>query len=141
MSENVYERRSLQDIKLLGVALSTLKISGTGDIAYLEVTKEMLKKTGADLAKAEGFVNYARSIDRAKVAILFREDLKNDGKVFISFRSKGDVDVNRIAKLFGGGGHIKASGCVIEGGMAGVKRKVLAKVEEELKFEIRNPES
>lgn len=133
VSERVYERRSTEEIKLLGLVLSSIKVNKTGEVAYLEATGEMLKKTGADMAKSEGFVNYARSIDNVKVAILFKEDTKEPGKISISFRSKGEADVNAIASFFGGGGHIKASGCTIEGKLEEVKEKVLAKVEEVLK--------
>lgn len=130
VSESVYERRSVADIKFLSRVLSTLKVNKTGEVAYLEVTNTMLKETGSELVKSEGFVNYARSIDGVKVAIIFKEDSGN--KVNVSFRSKGDVDVNRIASVFGGGGHVKASGCIVEGSLAEVERKVLGKVDEVL---------
>ena len=133
VSENVYERRDITDIKLLGLVLSTIKIGMKGDIAYMELTKEMLAETGADISKSEGLVNYARSINRVKVAMLFREDPKAPGKIHVSFRSKGDVDVNQIAQSFCGGGHMKASGCVVDGTLAEAEKKVLAKVEEVLR--------
>jgi phosphoesterase RecJ-like protein len=130
VSENVYERRSLEDIKLLGMVLATLRVNKGGDVAYLEVTERMLKETGADLLKSEGFVNYARSIDKVKIAIIFKED--KPGKISVSFRSKDEADVNKIAAFFGGGGHTKASGCVVEGTLAEVEKKILDKVEEVL---------
>ncbi len=132
VSENVYERRSISDIKLLGFVLSTIKVNKAGDVAYLEVTKDMLKSTGADISKSEGLINFARSIDKVRVAIIFKEGLDNGGKVNVSFRSKGEIDVNVLASYFGGGGHTKASGCVIKGSLAEAKKKVLAKVEEVL---------
>ncbi|MDD5174153.1 MAG: bifunctional oligoribonuclease/PAP phosphatase NrnA [Candidatus Omnitrophica bacterium] len=136
VSESVYERRSVKDINLLGLVLATIRVNKKGTIAYLEVTKDMLDKTGADLAKSEGLINFARSIDGVKVAVLFKEDQEDKNKINISFRSKGNgnvVDVNRIASLFGGGGHTKASGCVVTGSLEDVKKKVLAKIEEVLK--------
>ncbi len=135
VSESVYERRSVEDINLLGLVLATIRVNKKGTIAHLEVTKSMLDKTGADLAKSEGLINFARSIDGVKVAVLFKEDQKNKNKINISFRSKGNgstVDVNKIASLFGGGGHMRASGCVVTGGLKAAKKKVLAKVEAEL---------
>ena len=65
-----------------------------------------------------------------KVAMIFKEDA--DNKISVSFRSKGEADVNGIASFFGGGGHVKASGCVIEGALAEVEKRVLAKVDEVL---------
>ena len=140
VSESVYERRSIEDIKLLGLVLATIQINKEGTIASLEVTKDVLDKTGADLAKSEGLINFARSIDKVKVAILFKEDQKNKNKINVSFRSKGNgdtIDVNKIASCFGGGGHMKASGCVITGTLEEAKKKVLAKVEEVLKKKIK----
>ncbi|OGW77737.1 MAG: hypothetical protein A3I73_06900 [Omnitrophica bacterium RIFCSPLOWO2_02_FULL_45_16] len=136
VSESVYERRSVEDIKLLGLVLATLKVNREGTVAYLEVTKEMLEKTGADIAKSEGLINFARSIDKVKVAALFKEDIKDKNKINVSFRAKGNgdtIDVNKIAAIFGGGGHMKASGCIITGSLEEARSKVLAKVEEALK--------
>jgi phosphoesterase RecJ-like protein len=130
VSESVYERRTLEDIRFLGLVLSTLKVNLAGDVAYLEMTRDMVGQTGADISKSEGFINYARSIGGVKIAILFKEDLKDPNRINISFRSKGDVDVNGIAAYFGGGGHTKASGCALTGPLAEVERRVLDKVEE-----------
>lgn len=132
ISENVYERRTVSDIKLLGLALSTLKINKRGDVAYMEISNKMLAETNTDASKTEGFINYARSIDGVKIAILFREDQKSKERISVSFRSKADVDVNTVAAYFGGGGHVRASGCVIKGSLAEAEKKVLAKVEEML---------
>jgi phosphoesterase RecJ-like protein len=136
VSESVYERRSLKDIRLLALVLDTLKVNSDGTVAYMEVTKKMLKETGADLAKSEGLINYARSIDKVRVAVLFKEDVSQKGRINVSFRSKGDgevADVNKIASLFGGGGHTRAAGCMITGTLEEAKNKVLAGVEESLK--------
>lgn len=130
VSENVYERRAVSDITFLGLVLSTIKVNAAGNVAWLEITRKMLDDTGADVSKAEGFVNYARSVDGVKIAAIFKEDA--DGRINVSFRSKGEVDVNKIASFFGGGGHVRASGCVLKGPLEGAKRKVLAKIEEEL---------
>ena len=65
-----------------------------------------------------------------------KEDLKEKNRVNISFRSKGNgdtIDVNKIASVFGGGGHMRASGCVISGTLEEAKKKVLAEVEKALK--------
>lgn len=133
VSEDVYERRSVADIKFLGLVLSGVRLNKAGDVAYLEINRSMLRELKMEASKSEGFVNYARSIDGVRIAIMFREDLKNEGKINVSFRSKGDVDVNTVAAHFGGGGHRKASGCVIEGTLAEAETKVLAKAEEVLR--------
>ena len=135
VSESVYERRSVEDIKLLGLVLATLRVNKEGTVAYLQVTREMLKNTGADMAKSEGLINYARSIDKVRGAVLFKEDLKEKNKINVSFRSKGNgdtVDVNKVASFFGGGGHMRASGCIVTGILEEAKKQVLERVEEAL---------
>ena len=59
----------------------------------------------------EGIVEHPRSISGTRLAVFFRD--LGYGKVKVSFRSTGDVDVNRFAKQFGGGGHARASGALV----------------------------
>ena len=127
---NIYERRSVPEIKLLGAALTALKMNTCGDVAYIEVTQDMMRASGADISKTENVVNYARSIDKVEVAVVFKEHMTDKNLINVSLRSKGDVDVNEIASLFGGGGHKRAAGCTIKGELADIRQKMLAKVEE-----------
>jgi phosphoesterase RecJ-like protein len=132
MHTKIYETSSVQDTNLLGESLQTMKLTEDGKIAWLWVTKEMLKKTKASLEGTEGIINFARSIDEVEIAILFRETGTED-RVKVSFRSKGKVDVNKLAGLFGGGGHPTASGCTVFGKIEDVEKKVLEKAKEMFK--------
>ncbi|MEA3560324.1 MAG: bifunctional oligoribonuclease/PAP phosphatase NrnA [Candidatus Omnitrophota bacterium] len=129
----LYEVNSLASMKLLEMALSTIKIVKDGArIAWLCVTNDMLNRANADFEDTEDFVNYARSLQGVEIAIFFSETkVKNEIKV--SLRSTGAVDVNLIAEKFGGGGHSRASGCRIKGSLGGVIKKVVSKVQGELK--------
>ena len=130
--ENVYEVSSLGKIQLLGKALNSLHTDKKRGVAWITLMKDSFDKTGASYGDSEGIINYARSIKGVNVAMSFIE-LQN-GRVKISFRSKrDDIDVNKIAVSFKGGGHKRASGAVIEGSMKEVKEKVLRKVFETLK--------
>lgn len=132
MHARIYETSSVQDTNLLGEALQTMKLTDDGKIAWLWVTKEMLKKTKASLEGTEGIINFARSIDGVEIAVLFRETGTED-RVKVSFRSKGKVDVNKLAAAFGGGGHPTASGCTVFGKIEDVEKKVLEKAKEMIK--------
>ncbi|MFC1620772.1 bifunctional oligoribonuclease/PAP phosphatase NrnA [Candidatus Omnitrophota bacterium] len=125
----IYEMSSLQDTSLLGCALQTLKVSEDGTIAWLWVTKEMLKKTKASLEGTEGIINFARSIGGVEIAAFFRET-GTENRIKVSFRSKGKADVNKLASFFNGGGHVTASGCTVFGKMEEVEKKVLEKAKE-----------
>ena len=131
MHTKIYETSSVQDTNLLGESLQTMKLTEDGKIAWLWVTKEMLKKTKASLEGTEGIINFARSIGGVEIAVLFRETGTED-RVKASFRSKGKVDVNKLAGLFGGGGHPTASGCTVFGKIEDVEKKVLEKAKEML---------
>jgi phosphoesterase RecJ-like protein len=78
---------------------------------------------------SEGFVNQPLSIKGVEAAFLIRESEK--GKTRVSLRSRtDDMDVNKIARTFGGGGHVRASGCRIEGTIPDVKSKLLAAIKD-----------
>jgi phosphoesterase RecJ-like protein len=81
----------------------------------------------------EGIAEHPRSIGGTRLALFFR-DLGHD-KVKVSFRSTGDVDVNKFAKQFGGGGHARAAGALIEGNLESVRHKVVAAAREFLRAE------
>ena len=126
--QTLYENKSLSEVMLLKEALSTMKLTDDGKIAYMHVSEEMLNKLNLGPEVTEGLVNYARSINGAKVAIIFLEDPMRKNQIDISFRSKGEVDVDKLASLFGGGGHKNASGCVVKGSLKTVMDKVLETV-------------
>lgn len=105
--DKIYAQDKISRNKLLGEALSSLKLSDSGKISYMTITQRDLKKAKADEAEVDGFINFGLSISGVKVALLFFE-LKDGVK--ISLRSKGNISVNKLAKQFGGGGHKNAAG-------------------------------
>jgi phosphoesterase RecJ-like protein len=120
----VYESCPARKFKLLGKVLDTLDVFWDGldgKVAMLEVSLDMMDSVGADKADADGFVNYARSIEGVEVGVLLRESAPGDFK--ISFRSKEGIDVSSVAQGFGGGGHVNAARCNIQGTLEEVKRK------------------
>lgn len=96
--------------KLLGEALNTLEITNE-KIATMKLTQDMLSRNNVSFKDADGVTPYCRDIENVEVGILVKEKSQNEIK--ISFRSKTYVDVSEIAKVFGGGGHIRAAGCTI----------------------------
>jgi len=123
IAENIYESKPLAKIKLLMKALETMTFDCDGKIGSMVVLRKTIESAGALQEHAEGFVDIPRSIEGVEVSILYNELSSNYFK--ISFRSKGKINVERIARAFGGGGHTNASGCEIEGDIETVKRRVL----------------
>jgi phosphoesterase RecJ-like protein len=128
VAEKLYESQPLERLELLGLALSTLQVTGRGDVASITVTLEMYAKTGATSELTDGFINYPRSIGGVEVAVFFREVEK--GLFKVGFRSKGKVDVSVLAAAFGGGGHHNAAGCKISGSLDEAKHSVLSHIEK-----------
>jgi len=133
MHSRIFEEKTTSGIRILGKVLSTLKTEGEGLLAHISLSREMLKEEGLENVSTEDFINYPRSIKGVEVAVFFNEGLKGPDAINISFRSNNNVDVNRIASVFGGGGHKKASGCFLECSMEAAKEKVLAEVMKVIK--------
>jgi phosphoesterase RecJ-like protein len=105
--DQLYDQSKFSKVRLLGRALNSIQLTGDGKIGYMVITQKDFVELDAIESDTENFVNYNLSIENVVLGILFIE-LKNGFKV--SFRSKGNIPVNLLAKEFGGGGHINASG-------------------------------
>lgn len=128
VAERCLETITYPHVKLLQEALTTLEVEENGLVASIEVTQEMLNRTQASEEDVEGIVNYARNLQGVEVGLLFKE--RNHDEVKVSFRSNSSVDVSAIAQAFGGGGHIRASGCTVRKPLSQVKLEVTAAVRE-----------
>ena len=103
----LYDESKLSKIKFLGKCLSSLELIDENRIGYMIITQNDFNELNAIESDTENFVNFILSVQDVKLGMLFIE-LKNGFKV--SFRSKGKLPVNKLAGLFGGGGHQNASG-------------------------------
>jgi len=120
---NFYEQNSIGRTRLLGEVLSSVQLAHDGRLAYFSITQDQLKRHHVLPEETEQFVNYAGAITGVLVSIFFME--MADG-IKISFRSKGDVPVNELAKLYGGGGHKNAAGArLFDAGLDDTIKKVL----------------
>lgn len=125
---HIYESYPYARLQLLQMVLAELKLADKNRVAYFWITAEMYKNSGAKGEDTEGLIDYARSIEGVLVAILF-EELPESRLIRISLRSKHPkVDVNSIARHFGGGGHSEAAGARIAGEPRDVEAKVVAAV-------------
>lgn len=120
VNERLFERVSIARYRLLGRVLSGLELVLDGKIAFMTITYEMVKQAGASWDDTFDMVNYARALDGVECGVLFTPGKR--GGVRVSMRSKGkDIDAGAMCKLFGGGGHRGAAGCVIEGNLESVR--------------------
>src|SRR6516225_1023046 len=128
IAQNVYFSSPTSKMRLLGAALSNLQREGV--VTWMSVTRQDMDRCGALEEDCEGLVNYALGIAGVEVAAFFRET--SDGRIRISMRSKGAVNVAAIAEKFGGGGHDCASGFSVPGGLVAAEAKVIGELRGKL---------
>ena len=124
MYRRIYASVPAGRLRLVSDALRTIEVDAVAGLATIDVEAGALEKYNVSAEDLDGVAEYPRSIAGTRLALLFRD--LGHGKVKVSFRSIGEVDSNAIARQFGGGGHAKASGALIEGSLADVKAKVIA---------------
>lgn len=132
ISVNIYESRSLSGMHMMTACLSTLEVQNQGRSAWLLVSGETYRETGADVEDTEGLIDYARSIDGVEIAVLIRADECDSQCWKISFRGKTWANVGSLAATLGGGGHAYAAGCVLKGTLAEVRDRIQQAVNQVL---------
>ena len=127
----VFDSNSLGRLKLFGAVLSGMQLDAAGQIATLTVDEQLLADCGATYDDTDGLINLPLTVKGIQAVIFFKKIGPDDWR--ISLRSKGNIDVNAVAKQFGGGGHKNASGCSATGSLDSLKalfqKKVLEQVE------------
>jgi phosphoesterase RecJ-like protein len=133
----IYDSNSLGRLKLFGAVLSKMELDASGQVATVYVDQKLAKSCGGTYEDTEGIVNLPLSVKEIEAVAFFKEAGLDDWRV--SLRSKGEVDVNAIAKQFGGGGHKNASGCNARGAFEDVKllfqRLLLQRIEAARKLQ------
>ena len=132
IADNIYNKNTYTGLKLLGKALLTLEVDSSNYFSWLTITRKMLNETKAKDEEIEGIIDIATTLNNIEISILFRETKEN--KIKVSFRSKGNFNVNKFAGKFKGGGHPNAAGCLCSGRLDEIKEKILS----ELLNDIRN---
>ncbi|MEX2116222.1 MAG: bifunctional oligoribonuclease/PAP phosphatase NrnA [Bacteroidota bacterium] len=111
--QKVHEQDSPNRVRLLGKALGGLATAHGGAVAYITVTAAMFKETATSEWDVERFAPYPLRLRGVQISFMFTE---LPGMIKISFRSKGDIPINKLAQEFGGNGHKNAAGARIPGG-------------------------
>jgi phosphoesterase RecJ-like protein len=113
--KKIYEKGSINALKLQGIALCGIKTILDGSVSYIVLTKDMFKKSNAKDNDGDGIINYTLKIEGVKVGCIFKEIDEKTTKV--SCRSVRSFDILEVVGRFGGGGHRNAAGCIIKEGI------------------------
>jgi len=106
----IYGAKKIEHMHLLGTILSTAKTTANGDIAWIYLSKNLIKRFDADVEDTHAFINHLLILDNIKVACMFRDD---GDSLKLSLRSSGVWDVGHIARQLGGGGHSHSAATII----------------------------
>ena len=110
---NLFKKQPKERAALFSLTMSGMRYYFENKFAFIVITQENMKKCNADNGMTEGFVDFPLNVDGVEVAASIMEVKYRQYK--ISLRSKEYADVNKIAGVFGGGGHIRAAGCMLFG--------------------------
>lgn len=124
--KQVYEQYPLELVRLKGHVLKSLQVEGDGQLAWCALDQDTLKAFDVKSSDLDGFPGLAMQIGGVRVSLLCVETPK--GRVKVSLRSDGSVDVNQVAVQLGGGGHSSAAGAVVDGDLAQITAKLVADV-------------
>ena len=124
VAQDVYFSTPAAKLLLLGAALSNLHRQGR--LAWLWVTHKDMMHANAAEEDCEGIVNFALSIAGVETAVFLRE--LPEGRIRLSLRGKGKLDVAAIAAELGGGGHENAAGCTLEGPLGRALEQILTRL-------------
>ena len=129
--EKVLETRTKSNFELMKRILSRMEVLEDGKVTFTYITNQDEEEVNAEPGDHEGLVEIGRGIEGVEVSIFIRQDA-DESKYKISMRSNNNVNVSKICYLFGGGGHPRAAGCLIQGTVEQVKDKILSEVKKAL---------
>jgi phosphoesterase RecJ-like protein len=126
VARSIFDSNHLGRLKLFGAVLSNMQLDATGRIATVWVNQQLARECGGTYEDTEGLINLPLTVKEILAVVFFKEHEAGEWRV--SLRSKGTIDVNAIAKEFGGGGHKNASGCSASGTLEELRRVFEAKL-------------
>ena len=119
LSRQIFDSYGIGRVKLTGALLNAMELYAEDHLALLYLDDELLAACGATIDDSEGLVNLPLGAQDIVAATLFKK--QTDGTHRVSLRSKGRVDVRKVAQRWAGGGHANAAGCTMRGDYADVK--------------------
>ena len=129
----VYDSSTMGRLRLMGAVLHNLEFESDGRAVLAALTLKLLRETGATHEDADGLINIPLTVKDIQAVAFFKEIAPDSFR--ISLRSKDGVDVNRVANVFGGGGHKNAAGCTLNGPYPEVRAKLVAELSHALKVD------
>ncbi|MGB2866287.1 MAG: bifunctional oligoribonuclease/PAP phosphatase NrnA [Sedimentisphaerales bacterium] len=128
--DHLYLNFSYPRFKLMAGMLDKLELHLDGRYAAMQISQQDFERTGATYSDTENLINECHRIDSVEASALFIE--LEDDRIRCSLRSRGSLDVSKIAAQFGGGGHTMAAGTFLPGPLENAKQLILTEMEKHL---------
>lgn len=126
----IFDSNNLGRLKLFGAVLHNMELDGTSRLATVYVDRKLAASCGGTYEDTEGLINLPLTVKEIQAVVFFKENTEDEWRV--SMRSKGEVDINAVAKQFDGGGHKNASGCTVRGEFEYLKQLFREKITEQI---------
>lgn len=131
MIQETYYEKTFSQNKVLGYALMNAELFLDGMCIVSSISKKEMDKFGVSAKDLDGIVSHLRNTSGVEVAVFIYE--LEDGVYKISLRASNYADVSKVAQNFGGGGHVKAAGCSMNGTPEEILRKLIGQIELQLR--------
>ncbi len=125
LADCVFGNKDFEKVKQIGRAIDSIETHNHGRVAVLFLDDQAMR-----IGEPEGVVNYGLLIKGVLVAVLIKTSGQKQYRV--SLRSRENVDVNKVAQIFSGGGHTRAAGCRLDGSLEDVKNRLLTEIAHQL---------
>src|SRR5262245_17617863 len=108
-----YDSSTLARVRIFGAVLNAMRLDDSGRVALLTATRETVTSAGGSYDDTDGIIKFPLTVKDIEAVAFFKEIGPGDWRV--SMRSKGEVDIGAVARVYGGGGHKNAAGCSATG--------------------------
>jgi len=130
VASSVFDNSTMGRLRLFGTVLNQMQVDETGRLATVSIDQQLAAECGASYEDADGLINLPLTAKNIQAVVFFKEVGSDDWRV--SLRSKGSIDINAVAREFGGGGHKNASGCNAAGPIETLKDIFRQKITRQL---------
>lgn len=134
---NIYKRvldtRTKANFELMKKTIDRMEFLEDGKVTFTYITSKDLEEVNAEIGDHEGLVEFSRDIEGVEVSVFIRQKDNEENVYKVSMRSNDYVNVSDVCLMFGGGGHEKAAGALIQGDIEQVKQKIMKELKKVLK--------
>lgn len=131
--KKVLDTKTKANFELMKRTMERMEFLENGKVTFTYITSKDLEDVNAEIGDHEGLVENGRDIEGVEVSVFIRQKDNEENYYKVSMRSNHYVNVSDVCLMFGGGGHEKAAGALIQGDIETVKQKIMNELKKVLK--------